>query len=124
VVFVVREVDAAIIPRIAVTASGFETGKGRLGSVARSMLEQGPRRVSVFTSVEDGREGGHAAWLAEPVEHTARLIITTKMRACRGIGAIDSRFRALEELRLEEGQRVFERVGLGPWKGATDGVGV
>jgi hypothetical protein len=41
VVFVVREVDAAVVPGVAVAARGFEAGEGCLGSVARSMLEQG-----------------------------------------------------------------------------------
>jgi len=41
VVLVVREVDAAVIPRVAVATGGLQTGEGCLGSIARSMLEQG-----------------------------------------------------------------------------------
>jgi len=106
-VFVIRKIDAAVVPRIAVATSGFEAGKGCLGSVAGSVLEQGSGRISILASVENGREGRHAAWLAKTVEHAARLIIT-KVRACGRVGAIDCRFGSLEELGLEEWQRVLK----------------
>lgn len=122
-VLVVREVDAAVVPRVAVATSGLEAGKRCLGSVAGSMLEQGSGRVSILASVEDGREGGHAAWLAEPVEHATRFVVT-KVRASGRVGTIDRRFGSLEELGLEEGQRVLERVRLGARKSTTDSVGV
>jgi hypothetical protein len=88
------------------------------------MLEERSRRVGVFTSVEDGREGRHAAWFTESVKHATRLIITTEMRARRGVGAIDSWLSTLQELGLEEGQGVLERVRFGAGESATDGVRV
>jgi hypothetical protein len=42
VVLVVSKVDAAVVPRVAVASRRFEAGKGCLGSVAGSVLEQGP----------------------------------------------------------------------------------
>jgi hypothetical protein len=66
------------------------------------MLEKRSGRVGVFTPVEDGREGRHAAWLAESVKHAARLIITTEMRARRRVSVINSWLGTLQELGLEE----------------------
>jgi hypothetical protein len=123
VVFVVREVDAAVIPRVAVATSGFEAGKRCLGSIAGGMLEQGSRRVSILASVEDRRKGRHAAWLAESVEHAARFIIT-KVRASRRIRVLHCRFGSLQELGLEERQRVLKGVRLGTRKGPADSVSV
>jgi hypothetical protein len=40
VVVVVCEIDAAVVPGVAVATGGFEAGKGSLRSIAGSMLEQ------------------------------------------------------------------------------------
>jgi hypothetical protein len=92
---IIREINAAVVPWVAVAPRGFQAGKGCLGSVAGSMLEQRSRRVSILAPVENGREGRHAARLAEAIQHAARLIIT-KVRASGRVGTIDCRFGSLE----------------------------
>ena len=52
VMLVVRKVDTAVVPRVAVATSRLEADEGRLRSVAGRMLEQGTRRVGVFAGVE------------------------------------------------------------------------
>jgi hypothetical protein len=68
-VFVLREINAAVVPRIAITASlGLDAGQGSFGSIARCMLEKGARGVgAVLASIEDGSERRHAAWFAKTI---------------------------------------------------------
>lgn len=46
-VLFVRQVDTAVVPRVAVAAPlGLQAGEGSLRSIARRMLEEGSWRVS------------------------------------------------------------------------------
>ena len=58
VMVIVREVDATVVPWVAVSAAlGFETGERSLGSIARGMLEKRAGRVGAIpTGIEQRRE--------------------------------------------------------------------
>lgn len=108
-VIIVGEIDAAIIPRIAITASlGFETNQGSFGSIARGMLEERSGRVgSILAAIEDGSEGRHTTRLAEPIEHAGALVIT-KVRPGGRVGVVNGWSSVLEKFGFKERQRVFE----------------
>jgi hypothetical protein len=90
------------------------------------MLEERSGGIGVLTSIEDGCEGRHTAWLAEAVKHARRTsrVLIAKVGSSRRVGALDGWLSSLKQLRLEEGQRVFEGIRLGTGQVATDGVGV
>ena len=72
---IVGEIDAAIVPRVAVSAvAGFHGDERGLGGVARGVLEEGAGRAGlVLAALEEGGERGDAAGFAELVEEGAPL---------------------------------------------------
>jgi hypothetical protein len=89
-VVVFREVDATVVPRVAVAAAlRLQARKRSLGSIARSMLEKRAGRVvAVPARVEKGGERRHAARLAETVQHAWALLLA-KVGASGRIGALN-----------------------------------
>src|SRR5690242_1168408 len=98
VVLVVCKIDAAVVPGVAVATSRLETGERSLRRVTGGVLKQGSRRVSVLTSIENGSERRHAAWLTEAVEHAGRTsrIFVAKVGAGWRVSALDRWLSSLE----------------------------
>ena len=68
--FVFGEVDAAVVPGVAVAAvSRFHGDEGSFGGIAGGVLEEGAGGAGlVFATIEEGGDGGDAAGFADLAE--------------------------------------------------------
>ena len=123
-----RQVDAAVVPHVAVAAVARLHGDERgLGRVARRLLEEGgARRAGVILApVEEGRDGADAARLAQLFEQRAAVagVVVAKVGPRGRVGAQRCGGR-VQELRVEKGEGIFKGVGLGAGDGAFDCGGI
>lgn len=120
------EVDAAVVPGIAVTAvAGFHRHQRRSRCVGRGMLkERAGRTILVFTAIEKRGDGRNASRFAKSVEQGATLADIISEGGPGGRVGSKRRRRMLQQFGVEEGKGVLERVGLGPWNRTLDRGGV
>ena len=108
---IVREIDAAVVPGIAVSAvTRFHGDERSLGGVARGVLEEGTGRAGlVLAPLEEGGERGDAAGFAELVEEGAPLagVVAVEGGARGGVGD-QRRWGVLEQFGIEEREGFFE----------------
>ena len=87
---IIREINAAIVPRVAVSAvARFHGDEGGLGGVAGGVLEEGAGGAGlVLAALEEGGERRDAAGFAELVEEGAALagVVAVEGGARGGVG--------------------------------------
>ena len=122
---VVGQVHAGVIPWVAVAAVARLHGDERgLGGIARGVFEERSRGGGVVLAADERGEGRNTSGFAEALEDRASLAsLIGEVGAGWGVGR-EGRRGVLQELRVEEGQRLFERVGFGPRDRTLDGVGI
>ena len=122
---VLREIHTGIIPRVAIsTVSRLHRHKRCLGGIARSVFEKRSRRGRVILAADKRRKRGDTTRLPEPFEDRSTIAgVIGEIRPSRGIRHERSRC-VLEQFRVEKGQRLFERVGLGTGDRTLDRSGI
>lgn len=114
----VREVDPAVVPRIAVpTVARLHGDQRSLRGVAGGVLEERTGGIGVILApVQKRRNGRDTARFTQFIEQRAAVtrIIAAKGRSSGRIGG-QRRRSMLEQLGVEERQRLFKRIRLRPW---------
>lgn len=115
VAFLFREIDTAVVPGVPIAAiARFHGHEGCARGIGRGVFEKRARRVGlVFAAIQERGDGGDAARFPDlPKEGSALTNIIGESGSGGGVGPERCR-GILQQLGVEERQRIFERVGFG-----------